>query len=196
MRRVLIDGFTLTELVVVIGIMSLFFALFAGGYISFRDELAMSQYAQGIASAFRKAESNSIIAAAASYTGPETFPDGYGVYANTGNPHQLTFFLDGPNLAHKLRYEPTDPTELVQTIALPSEIRVMSVHEYDSLGNEITRGPLSFLFLRPDPTLKVYDYDSGAQLTAAHYGIRLQVSSGSTRTIHVWSTGQIYVSKP
>lgn len=190
-------AFTLVELLVVLGLMSLFSTLFVGGYMSFRDELAMSRYAQGIASAFRKAESGSIVAAAESYTSPEAFPGGYGIYTDLDTmPRKFYFFKDidpdgaGPQQPNG-RY---DAGERIRAISLPNQITIIKTFLYDASSSEVAKKPLSLLFHRPDPTLIAYK--DTTLLAASHYGIRIQSSSGSARTIHVWSTGQIYVSKP
>lgn len=194
------SGYTLIELVVSIGILMLVTVGFLFNSSTLRNGFSATQAAQKISLTFRLAENRSIVAAAQSYSGPGSFPDGYGVYFDKVNMPRCYVLFSDTGATKNGRYDgPADCSlggEGVEIFTFSEQLAIGDVVSFDSAGVSTSLTQLSVLFRRPDPTLEVWVNSPLVVSAQNHFAVRLNAFDNSfIRTIHVWSTGQISVVK-
>ncbi|MDA1334887.1 MAG: type II secretion system protein [bacterium] len=90
----LVRGFTLTELLVSISIMTLMSTLIIFNFPKFNEQIAMNRAARELSSTLREAQARAVgIVAFPGLATPNNFPNNYGVYVTSVAPDNDTFFI-------------------------------------------------------------------------------------------------------
>ncbi|GEM_PF-1869149 len=189
-------GFTLLEIIVVIGVVSLIAATTLFSFPAFSRRIAIEQEAGQLALSIRKAQSYSIAVREFS-PGSGIFP-GYGVNVSLDNPNEHVIFGD-PNQTN--RYE-AGAAEAIETIHFNSRVKISKI-----CGNSqsVPPGPCDLVpytgltsadifYIRPGPTATFTGVSSG--LSGVYNDIKVVLSSEDnslTKSVTVWPTGQVSI---
>ncbi|MBL7155470.1 MAG: prepilin-type N-terminal cleavage/methylation domain-containing protein [Candidatus Portnoybacteria bacterium] len=164
-------GFTLTELLVVMFIISLLSGLVLAGHRSGQKKYALSQATQQLVSDLRKAQNMAM-------SGVEmTGRSGYGIYANKDDISYTIYADKNDNSS----YQGEPPDELIGTIDLPSQIKISFVSPLLS--------KVDIFFKPPEPTTYI-NANAGAGISGT---ITLELEGTSlTKMVTVTTAGLIY----
>jgi len=182
-------GFTILEMVVVLGIVTMISSMVLANYPAFNERLGVRRAAEDIASSIRQAQSYGL--GVKEYkAGTGVFP-GYGIffqrYISAGVFNTTyTLFAD---LDNDLRYDAGEEIDirLIQGDA----------HIYDICGNQKqpTPGPcannyLYAEYLRPQPSVSLQTADG---VSYSDVEVKIMGPRGSTKTIVIWLSGQVSI---
>lgn len=180
-------GFTLIELIVVIGIFITITTLILANYTGFSDRLSLKRTVQEIALSIRQAQSYGL-AVREFGTGTNQFP-GYGIYFQESVPDTYKFFADVNN--NKI-YDGDSSGELVQIYKIQTSSRI-----FDICGNRNTSPPgtcdvptLNAVYLRPEPSVTLR---TTAGISFSDVEIIIRSPKGLEKKIVLWISGQISV---
>jgi len=164
-------GFTLTELLVTMFIIALLSSLVLAGHRSGQKKYALSQATQQLVSDLRRAQNMAM-------SGVEMAGrSGYGIYAGKDDISYTIYSDKNGNLS----YQGEPPDELIETIDLPSQIKISSVSP--SLSK------IDIFFEPPEPTTYI-NADDGAGISGT---ITLELEDTSlTKTVTITTAGLIY----
>lgn len=167
------EGYTLVELVVVVAIFGIIFAVMVAGFKSSNKITELRIAGDQLAAHIRTAQTQTL----AGLVNQEIVASGgFGLYfaATGGNDRYLLFRDDGSN-----DYE-TGQDTFLETIALPENITI----------NNLTEDPLSVVFRPPKPTI----YFNGAQIiNSVDIVLRHSNIAGKQARIQINRfTGQVY----
>lgn len=183
-------GFSLIELLVVVGIFTFITAIVLANHSRFNSSVLLGSLAYDIALSVREAQVYGV-----SVRGVETnFRVGYGTHFSGAKSYTLfadTYPVGAPNK----KYDAED--SIISTYTLNTGHSIVqfcgvngAVKDCSSTGAIST---LDVVFLRPEPDAHISSTASGPYAQAT---ITVTSSSGEFRTITVASTGQISVSNP
>lgn len=183
-------GFTLIEVVVVIGVIAFMATITLINFPEFSERVGTEQEAGKLALALRKAQSYAL-AVREFQPDSDIFPP-YGVNVSLGNPLQYVIFGD-PNGTS--RFEDF-LNETIETIRVEKRVFVYSI-----CGNSqsLPQGSCSLssadiVYVRPAPTIILTGVDSGISALYNDIKVVLRNSDGSIeRNVIIWSTGQISI---
>ncbi len=182
-------GFSLIELLVVVGIFVVITGVVLANNARFNSSVLLGNAAYDVALSVRQAQ----VYGLSTQVHQGVFQVGYGMHF--AGPVEYLLFAD---LDSNKRYDPATD-QIVQTYALG---RGHTVYRYcgqksdgteDCTDNQAAITHLDIAFLRPNPDSTI-TADSPAPYSSAK--ITLRSASGETRTVSVQSTGQISVSNP
>ena len=163
-------GFTLTELLVVMFIISLLSGLVLAGHRSSQKRYALSQATQQLVSELRKAQNMAM-------SGVEMAGrSGYGIYADKDDISYTIYADKNGNSS----YQGEPPDELIETINLPSQIKISSV---SPLPNKVD------IFFKPPEPITYINAPSG--VNSGTITLELEGTS-STKTVTITTAGLIY----
>ena len=171
-------GFTLIELMVVIGIMALMTAVVLPGWNSLGKIISLDRVAHQFAQDVRRAQELAMSGsrqAACFATSPMGSILGYGIFIDAGSPNQYLIYA---NCNIEQAYE-AGTDEIVETIGIEGEAQIFST----------APSPVSILFVPPDPT--VYIQPGGALLGQVTF--TLQSDTSRTKEVTVNTRGVIDV---
>lgn len=176
-------GFTIFEMIVVIGIVALIALLILANYPRFNETLGVSRAAEDIASSVRQVQAYGL-GVKESGAGSGVFP-GYGIYFQSAIPGSYVLFADKNNNFQD------DAGEAINTIPIQNNIQIS-----DLCANQkqIPTGPcglsnLTAIYLRPQPQVILI---SGG-FSYADIEIKIKGIRGTTKTIILWLSGQISI---
>ena len=193
-------GFTLLEVVVVIGIMAIISSLMLANFPRFSKQVAVEREASKLALSFRKTQSYAL--AVREFNPlfndypfcddptklPVKFP-GYGLFFKVSDPAH--YYIYGDINCSKY-YENTLPEEAVEIINIEGNIKFFSIKGYDAAvcGSGCDLDELSILYVRPGPTILIksngIDYN--------FIEIYLRSSDGAvSKKVVIRSTGQVSI---
>jgi prepilin-type N-terminal cleavage/methylation domain-containing protein len=185
-----IRGFTLTELLIAIGIMVLILTVVLVNYRKFDGEVVLTNLAYDIGLSVRKAQSYGISVRGRTSGGVTTYTLPYGVVFNEASPQQYAIFidLDGDGI-----YD--GASEDVESFRMRGSFRIADICIKESAGpdcDSTTRTDITFVRPNPDALIRV---DTDAALLNKPVMIKLESSRdpGEFRTITVSPTGQISI---
>lgn len=181
-RTTLLSGFTLVEMIVAVGIVAIISSLVLSNYRGFDNSVLLTNLAHDVALSVREAQ---VYGISVRGTG-SSFDAGYGITFNTNTPGIYTLFADtnGNN-----RYNSSDT--VIDIYSFDSRYRISRLEEITSGGTDPISGRLNIVFTRPDPE-PVFSIGGSIQdMTGVRITLRSQ--DGSTRTVDVFSTGQISI---
>jgi prepilin-type N-terminal cleavage/methylation domain-containing protein len=213
-------GFTLVELMVVVGIFAFISMLTLANYSQFNTQIVLENTAHEVALEVRQAQSFGLgVREALSTTG--TYP-GYGIYIPASNSTKVYLYAD---VDGDKKYEGGDCVpgtgECVEVLQLrnhsiyalcgdlktdhaslapfrlTSEVDVYADGGFPD-GEYCNKDSIDIIFTRPNPDAFLKGYIGGSAehpLTTGYNDIVIVVATpqGDARTIVVWSTGQITV---
>jgi prepilin-type N-terminal cleavage/methylation domain-containing protein len=177
------SGFTLVEIMVVIGIMAVVASLILFNSPAFNDRLGTQRAAEEIASSARQAQAYGLGVKEAGM-GSGIFP-GYGLYFQNASNGSYIFFAD------KNGNSQYDSDEEISDNIIENGVQI-----FDLCANQKQTAPgpcglsnLTVLFLRPQPQVSL---KSGAS-SYADIEIKIRGSRGTTKIIVFWLSGQVSI---
>ena len=181
-------GFTLIELIVVIGVMVLVGTLTLVSFPQFSRRVAIEQEAGKLSLALRRAQSYAI-AVREFGVGSGIFP-GYGVFVSATSPEQYLIFGD-PNTSSRYEESFGETVEVVRTE------RGARISDICGDSQSVPPGPcglssVEIFYKRPGPSIAL----TGAFSSDRYNDIKLVLTSLDgfvTKSIIIWSTGQISI---
>ena len=181
-------GFTLVELLVVIGIMLVITTVVLARYSQFNGTILLRDLAYEVALSFREAQVYGI----SGRSSGGTFAFRYGVYLTKGAPTQYILFGDTNN---NLTF---DSSETVEAYSMRAGYGMseMCARRSEGINRCASAGEISTLtimYKRPDPDAIIRTDVVGETYTDAT--ITLLSPSESTRSVTVTSTGQISINQ-
>jgi|GEM_PF-3209348 len=183
-------GFTLLELLIVMGIIALLAGASLSSLTRSRTQSALRQGAQQIAQSLRVAEANALAVRVYGSVYPA-----YGVYFNAPTSNALTYqpFVD-LDANGKYSNAPGDVPNGPE-LALPRGAMIKKIMYWDASGgvNSTTGYDLGVVFTRPAPTIS-YSSNNGVIANAAYAGVCVgTIDTSLTRIIKVWRTGHVSI---
>ena len=164
-------GFTMIELLVVIGIIVIFTGILLPNYRSGNRNLALQRSVHKLSQDIRRAQGFAI--SAKEFNGQS--PDGYGVYFDSNNPTKYIIFAD---LNNDDLY--SGPSELVETVNMETQVSIKSI--YPNINSTLT-----IFFSPPDPTV-IFTPNSTSTAT-----VILTAPDSPDTSVHANEAGLIYV---
>lgn len=213
-KKSLVSGFTLIEMVVVLGIFMIITAIIFYNYSDFKTGVSLDNLSQDIALTIRRAQSYATSVKGTNVLGAE-FP-GYGVHFATtsgniydGDPKSFILFADlaGPvGTAGSLTYEQSTNrcgydvlatlNECLEKVSINTNDYISDICGYDST-NTYCGGTLDLVFTRPDPDAAICYIKPGLTTCEPNiFSASVKISStGSSnfKNIVIWNTGQISI---
>lgn len=182
-------GFSLVELLVVIGIVTVISATVLVRYGRFSGDVILGSLAYDVALSIRQAQ---VFGLSFRETGAGTgiFSGGYGIHFDKNTPNDYFLFSDAD--MNKRYNAPTDA--IIENFSVRQGFSVFSLCATLSSGAEKCNPTISSLdisFQRPNPDALIYSDLSADTYKSARIVIR--APEGQTRSISVVSTGQISV---
>lgn len=208
-------GFTITEIVIVVGIISLMSTLILARIPALRDQTRVSASAANIKKVILEARrrSTSIVEFKA---GSGVFPS-YGVSIDLGAPGQVTVFADCKlddnndgtiNDQDYFYYDPSSTTippncpapnsnGFVENVLLEKGITIKAIRTFNSNPTNLITSTSQFKgsveYLRPEPSIWISD-ESNTLIGLGGLAIDIANASGNyKKTIVIWITGNIEV---
>lgn len=179
-------GFTLIELIVVVGIFLVLTAVVVFNYNKFSNDTILTNMAYEMALSYRQAQVFGV--AAVGDTGDFGKAYGISIYAPVGDQKRYRLFVDQDQ--DGLYDAGASPSELIEEYTLQRDVVISGLA--DSLGgscNVLTSNLMNVLFLRPSQTALV----NGA--SNRDFGeIELSNSQGTKRYVRILNNGQVYVT--
>lgn len=163
-------GFSLTEMVVVVGIILVLAGIFSINWRSAREDFLLQRSAHELVKDIRRALEMTMSLAPLQ---GGTVPDGYGIYFGQNND-SYTLYADRDN---NERYDETIDTK-VEIIYFETGVKIES----------LSRNNLSINFKPPNPTVNIGGGDTEATIT-----ITLESNPLKTKRIKVNKAGLVYV---
>ena len=196
-------GFSLIELVIVIGIFTLISAVILANYPSFSHKISIQNLAHQIALEVRQAQVYGLSVKETSL-GTAVFP-GYGVYFNQADNQSFILYADSNN---NKKYDNPGTNcslnvECLEKISIASGDNIKDICVYDASNNKkcaVEATPagqidsLNIVFIRPDPDANIIGASGGTDSTYQRAAISVEPPKKDFyKTVVVESTGQISV---
>lgn len=183
-------GFTVIEIIVVIGVMAMIAGMTLVSFPEFSERISVEQEAGKFSLALRRAQSYAL-AVREFGVGSGIFP-GYGVNVSLASPDRYIVFGD-PN--RSTRYEDF-LNETVETTAVERRARIIRIcgNSQSVPAGSCALSSADLFYIRPGPTIVLTGVDAG--LAAVYNDIKVTLSSfdGSIqRNVVIWSTGQVSI---
>ena len=166
-------AFTLLELLIVIGIISIMSAIVFAGAGNRRQKFALQRSVYKIGQNIRRASEMGMSARDFRGSVPE---GGYGIHFDTATSSYILFADLGPNPDHIY----TSSDEEVEKIKLEKGVEITSLSP---------DAPLDITFKPPNPIITITS--GGATTTEASVTISLKTNPSNTRAVHVNKAGLI-----
>lgn len=189
-------GFTLVELLVVMGIVTIISTVILTRYSQFNNTILLSNLAYDMALSVRQAQVFGL-SVREQTVGSGAFNTGYGIYFSKDSPTSYLLFADVDNNRH---YDESGDTVIeVFNVRRGYQIVQFCVYQADgtSLCTPEAIEALSATFKRPDPDASVEatpDAENpSANQTYSSAVIRVRSLQGEERSVTIASTGQISV---
>lgn len=187
------SGFTITELLISIGILVLISGVVLTRFGTFNSASLLKSEAYEIALAVRQAQ----LFAVSSQGSQADFSRQYGVHFDLLTPQQVLIYRDEDDNG---RYE-DGADYIVEEVTVDDRFTIRGFVDADDGGSDVTGGDgqLSISFLRPNFDAQFYR-DSDTRLGIGNVFVELSVSGDdgngdrSLRTIEVTAAGQITVN--
>lgn len=190
-------GFSLIELVIVLGIFGLLSTTVLSNYSLTNTKTSLDNLAHQIALSIRQAQVYGLSVSESS-VGSSVFP-GYGVYFSTTINNAFKFFADTDN---NKQYNGIScgvvGTECVENIIIKSGdfVRMICANSKTTSPNCTTLlDSVNIVFVRPNPDAYVFGIPSGGGPITQYSDAEIIIESpgGFQKTLVVWSTGHIAI---
>lgn len=184
-------GFTLIEMITVLGIFAVLTSVVIFNYNKFRSDTILTNMAYEVALSVREAQ---IYGISVRNGGPGSYEDSYGIYLPVGESGQYFLFVDGDKNS-KFDGTSCDSPGLNEVCVTPytlqRKVTISNIQKVE--GTTCTTSEqtgLSILFKRPNPEPiimgKEVDQINQAEIT-------IQSPDGTKRYVEVYGNGQIAV---
>jgi len=200
----LVCGFTIVEMLVSVGVVTLIMSSVLFNYSTFGDNLSLSSAGQELAITIRQSQTYGLTVKEVSLGGGR-FDAAYGVYFNLVAPTKYWIFVDinadGKfDVGSGCGSGPTN-TECIEKFNLRNNIKISNICNESSCPPQPSVRMMDVTFLRPNPDANIYFTNNGGNFvgnTPPQSGyvtgkIILISPKGKTLTITVESTGQVLV---
>ncbi len=192
-------GFTIVELIVVIGIFTVIMSVALWNQKELSNNILITNLAYEIALAIREAQAYGIgVRAEIGAGNPNDFKGGFGIYVNMNNPEQLVLFNDkDDDKTYDLGAE-TFATYDFQKQNGSKIVAICAAHA-PGAGHPCTstadtaKTELSILFKRPNPEASFVVNTNPPIVKGPAYIVVNTLAGNNCRAIVVESTGQIHV---
>ncbi len=192
----LIKGFTLVEVLVTLGIVTVIMSTVLFNYRTFNDSLALSSAAQEMAIVIRQAQTYGLTVKEVSIGGGQ-FSSAYGVYFDKRtSPQTYVLFAD---IDADRTYDAgsgcgSGSTECVELFTFRNGVIITEVTNESGGLPEPSVEMLQVTFLRPNPDAAIYFTNNSNQIKAGPSftgKVKLVSRGGKFATITIESTGQV-----
>ncbi len=183
-RGKLVAGFTIFEVVVVIGIMVIISSVILTTYPNFNDRVSTRRAAEEIASSVRQAQAYGL-GVKESGTGSADFP-GYGLYFQSASPFTYIFFADK---IRDLQY--AGDSEKISEITIQGKASIVDLcaNQKQAVVGPCGLSELRAIFLRPQPQVNL----KSGSLSYSDVEIKIKGPRGTQKTIIFWLSGQVSI---
>jgi len=190
-------GFTLIEVVVVIGVMAIISSLMLANFPRFNKQISVEREASKLALSLRKAQSYALAVREFNpafnddpfcVSPPVKFP-GYGIFFKISDPAR--YFNYGDVNCDKYYGDPMIE-EAVEIINIEGNVKFFKIKGYDAVicSGGCDLDELSILYIRPGPTIVI----KGNGISYNFIEIYLRSSDGAvSKKVVVRSTGQVSI---
>lgn len=199
-RRFLLGGFTLTELMVVVGIMTVINLLIFANYPEFSQRLALKRTSEDVALVVRQAQAYSLgIKIPLGATDDKDY-SGFGVRFDKGNKKSLILFADQVGGTDNV-YDKSDgcgfsSTECFQEYKITTGDVVSDLRACvnETICSEDTQ-TLDIFYPRASPKAKITAINTSKIFTTDYSWAEITIKSPKkkTRIIKVWVSGQVSI---
>src|SRR3990167_6304158 len=166
-------GFTIVELIISIGIVSIIFSIGLASYRSSSSQYAEVRSAQTIAQVFREAQNMALSGLALNCTGnPADKPCAYGVYVDK-SPSRILIFGDGVNGGPKNKK--FNSGEDLKSFELEGEIVITDI----LIGNS-SKNDANILFAPPNPLISFHPTPGTSVRVVITGGRSITITSGGS----------------
>ena len=170
-------GFSLIELLVCIAIIMVISGVVLARYKSFNSTLLLRNLAYEIALSTREAQVLGISVKGSTSGSVTSFTTAYGMHFTPGMTYTLFADTNGNN-----QYDDGEA------------VSAYTIGQNNQIKDDAPRCPLTMLdvlFKRPNPDALFYT--NATAIVASSVCVSVVASDGNTRTVRIWSTGQIAV---
>lgn len=191
-------GFTLIEMITVLGIFTIITTVVIFNYNKFRSDTILINMAYEVALSIREAQ---IYGVSVRNGGPGSYKDPYGIYLPTNSAEYFLFIdkstpLDGKFSGTSCASTAGDTCAIPYT--LQRNVKITDIKRVDTSGATVTctmsennvTGGLSVLFNRPNPEPVITGKTVGPMNQAE---ITIQAPEGTKRYVEIYTNGQIAV---
>jgi len=206
------SGFTLMELVVVMGIFIIITTILLVNHTKFNSDIVLQNITHNVALTVRQAQTYGMSVKGYG-TGVSTLFPGYGTYFNITLPREFYLFADSDGDKNMLN----NPTDCVQGVEECSEKILLkgggeyiyaicgnlkndgvpvfnTIDDVEGIPNCNIMDTLNIVFTRPDPDAYISGYvDGTGYVYYSDAEIVIASPNKDVKTVVVWSTGQISV---
>ena len=198
-------GFTLTELMVVISIMTILTSVFLLQQRQFDSSTLLRSFAYSVALSIREAQTYGVSVRSFEFGGVERFSQAHGIHFEHGDLPNFYLFADIDPLPDGNRVRNSDLSEDVETFGPTGSQFTISTFCATPIGQTEKCAPadidsLTIMFIRPNPDACIATSDNDTACVSGDLGekyeqarIQVQGPGGVTRSVYVTTTGQIYV---
>lgn len=185
-------GFTLIEVVVVVGVIAIIAAVTLASFPEFSERIGIEQEAGKLILALRKAQTYAL-AVREFQAGSGIFPP-YGVSIIMSDTTHYIIFGDLNNPSN-YRFE----SFLGETVEKISVEKRVSIFQICGNSQSVPRGPCTLssadiAYIRPAPTISLIGVDAGIPISYNDIKVVLRSLDGSIqKSVIIWSTGQISI---
>ena len=183
-------GFTLVELLVSIGVLTVLTGTILAGYRNYNNNALFANVSEDIILALREAQVYGVGAKGVGAGPAASFDTPYGIFAKFGDPQQIIFFAD-TNLN---RVYDSGPDAIIRIISWKAPITITKL-ECGGSGGICTSNIATITFKRPNPDAVISDggFSSSGSLSTGEITIENGVSGSGFRKskIIVTEAGQI-----
>lgn len=188
-RLIPASGFTLIEMLVVIGIIGMLSAVTLANYRDVSARISLENLVQQMAIIVRQAQVYGISVAKTTNVISEYPP--YGVHFNTSPATSFILFVDNDGNGQY-----SGQSEDVEVINLKNN-NIVSDISANKLSSSCTTvlplGTLDIIFTRPNPEAVFYAISGESRVYPSDVEITVRSPDGLYREVIVWSTGQISI---
>ena len=181
-------GFTLLELIVVVGIIATLSSIVLGGYRTGEDKFSLQRSAHKLSQDLRRAENMAMTGKSAPITFGEIFPSGgYGFYFAEGVSSYIFFCDCNNNAEYEASGSAVSCATSTDAVPFPEIMETLSLESGVVISSVSPSTAFSITFFPPDPVIKITGADSSTSTEAT---ITLELY-GKTKTITINTVGLI-----